>query len=138
MKNTIVGSVINNIKIADDNLALLFQLDDEDIVLKVDGDCCSQSWIEYVTLPESFPALVLAVEVGEGADQAPEDDDEVLQCSKLNIVTDKGTINIDYRNLSNGYYSGNLHWPWDRYYYGGVFGQNVSTEQWIDVTVKPV
>jgi hypothetical protein len=40
---------------------------------------------------------------------------------------------IDYRNESNGYYGGELCWP-DDHFYGGVHGQNVSTEQWVDVT----
>lgn len=34
---------------------------------------------------------------------------------------------------SNGYYGGNLVWPDaddSPYYYGGVFGQNVSNNQW--------
>lgn len=37
---------------------------------------------------------------------------------------------IDYRNESNGYYSGNLSWGDGDYFYGGVYGQNVSKQDW--------
>ncbi len=49
------------------------------------------------------------------------------------ITTDKGHIIIDYRNESNGYYGGDIVWPDDRSFYGGVFGQNVSDEKWKDI-----
>jgi hypothetical protein len=55
---------------------------------------------------------------------------EIIAFYGLKITTDKGDIIIDYRNSSNGYYGGNLSWPNDNYFYRGVFGQNVSTEEW--------
>ena len=51
----------------------------------------------------------------------------------VKITTDKGHIVIDYRNASNGYYGGNLSWPDDSYFYGGVHGQNESNEEWVDI-----
>ena len=59
--------------------------------------------------------------------------DEEFYCLEvygLKITTDKGDLVIDYRNSSNGYYGGNLSWPDDGYFYGGVHGQNVSNEDW--------
>ena len=41
---------------------------------------------------------------------------------------------IDYRNESNGYYGGNLCWD-DESFYGGVYGQNVSTMNWQNVSI---
>src|ERR1700757_2282545 len=105
MENTIVGKYIKNIKIADDKLALLFQCDDGDIVLRVDGDCCSNSWIESITLPESFPALVTDIINGDDRpdDKNPDDEFDVVAYYMTNLITDKGIISIDYRNASNGY-----------------------------------
>jgi hypothetical protein len=65
-------------------------------------------------------------------DNHPEHD--CLQVYGLKVTTNKGEIVIDYRNSSNGYYGGNLSWPDDRYFYGGVYGQNVSSQNWVDVT----
>jgi hypothetical protein len=61
---------------------------------------------------------------------------EVLAFYGCKISTDKGEIVIDYRNDSNGYYGGNLSWPDDKYFYGGVYKQNVSAEVWRDVNGK--
>ncbi len=44
-----------------------------------------------------------------------------------------GACVIDYRNESNGYYGGDLVWPGKaHHFYGGVYGQNVSTERWVE------
>ncbi len=49
--------------IAQDREALLFITTSGEIQAKVDGDCCSQSWIENVELPvNGFPATVTAAE----------------------------------------------------------------------------
>jgi hypothetical protein len=136
MANILVGKTINQIKIADDKEAILFQTDSGDVVARCDADCCSHTWIEHIELPAlGFPALVLAVddlELPGSDDNHPEHD--CLQVYGLKVTTNKGEIVIDYRNSSNGYYGGNLSWPDDRYFYGGVYGQNVSSQNWVDVT----
>lgn len=60
-----------------------------------------------------------------------EDDygNQEIQYYGFHIRTENGDCTIDYRNQSNGYYGGNLSWD-DKDFYGGVFGQNVSTEEW--------
>ena len=60
---------------------------------------------------------------------------DVLQFYGFKITTTRGVCVIDFRNESNGYYGGELSWPNERYYYGGVFGQNVSAEDWKPVAV---
>ena len=132
MKHILIGKVINAVKVAKDKGAIKFETDAGDIVALADGDCCSHSWIEGVELPvNGFPASVSAVsdidmpDLGDG-------DAECIQYYGCKISTDKGDIVIDYRNESNGYYGGSLSWPDDEYFYGGVFGQNVSKQQWDD------
>lgn len=138
MPNALIGKVIKEIKIAQDREALLFITEDGEIRAKVDGDCCSCSWIENVDLPvNGFPATVTAAEdilmpdLGNG-------DAECRQYYGYKLTTDKGDIVIDYRNDSNGYYGGSIWFPDsdpDAYnrYYGGVYGQNESDEKWQDI-----
>ena len=131
----LVGKTINGIKIAADKKALLFVTDDGNIIAKTDGDCCSSTWVEHMELPAmGFPAKVSAAEDIDMPDLGSPDEYESLAYYGFKITTDKGVIVIDYRNESNGYYGGNLSWPDDDYFYGGVHGQNISNEEWQDVT----
>ncbi len=135
MANILIGKKITQIKIADDKEAILFICEDGDVKARCDAECCSHTWIEHIELPAlGFPALVVAV---DDLDLPGSDDNhqeyECLQVYGLKITTDKGDLIIDYRNSSNGYYGGDLIWP-DDGFYGGVYGQNISNENWIDVT----
>jgi len=132
-KNTLIGKEIERLEIATDKMAMKFVISgEEDIVVKTDGDCCSHTWIEHVSLPAyGFPATVTGAENLQMPD--PEsistDGDEIAYYG-FKIMTNKGDIIIDYRNASNGYYGGGLVWP-DEGFYGGVYGQNISNEEWI-------
>lgn len=133
MSNFLVGKTIMGLKIAEDRKALLFKTDQGDAVVKVDGECCSNSWVEHIELPAlGFPARVLAVSDLELPQPEQKEEYEVIAVYGCKIETDKGEVIIDYRNESNGYYGGNLLWPDDGYFYGGVHGQNVSNEKWVD------
>lgn len=137
MPHVLVGKTITGIKIADDKGAILFQTTDGDIVARCDGDCCSHTWIESIeNTVREFPALVTAAhEIEDGLPETISDHPEhdCLQFYGFKVTTDKGVIVLDYRNESNGYYGGSLEWPGDGYYYGGVYGQNKSKMNWIDV-----
>ena len=130
MENILVGKTILEIKIATDKKAILFITEDGEHIAKCDGDCCSSTWIENIETPVlGFPATVIYVEdIALGDDE--ENDYGLIAHYGLKINTDKGDIILDYRNESNGYYGGNLSWENDDYYYGGVYGQNVSTCEW--------
>jgi len=128
------------VKIAADKEAMLFQTTAGDIVVRCDADCCSHTWIEHVELPAlGFPALVMVAEnldMNKAAEDT--DDGDYIQFYGFKITTDRGEIVIDYRNSSNGYYGGSLSWPGSHegdaeYFYGGVYGQNVSEMQWVEV-----
>lgn len=119
-------------KIADDKKAILFTTTDGDMIVRADAECCSETWIENIELPASgFPAKVLSVDdLAMPELQQPEDGR--IEHYGCKITTNKGEIIIDYRNESNGYYGGSLCWP-SEHYYGGVFKQNVSSENWINI-----
>jgi len=133
--NPLIGKTLTGIQISADRQALLFQTTEGDMEVLVDADCCSYTWVEHIELPAlGFPALVTAVEdLDLPQDEKPSTfhtDHDCLAFYGCKISTDKGDIVIDYRNDSNGYYGGSLSWPGDRYFYGGVRGQNVSKKEW--------
>jgi len=135
--NVLIGKTITGMKIADDRQALLFETNAGNIKVLVDADCCSYTWVENVELPaRGFPAKVLEVSdlnMPEGKESSFIKDTDVIEFYGCKITTDRGDIVIDYRNDSNGYYGGNLVWPDDGYFYGGVYGQNVSKENWVEI-----
>lgn len=138
MANALIGKIITDMKIAQDRQALLFVTAGGEIKAKVDGDCCSHSWIENVELPvNGFPATVLSAEDIDMPDLG-NGDAECRQYYGYKLTTDKGDIIIDYRNDSNGYYGGSIWFPDSdpkeyNSYYGGVLNQNVSAENWQDI-----
>lgn len=136
-ENVLVGRKLIGMKIANDREAILFQTTDGEIVVQVDADCCSYTWVEHIEMPAlGFPATVVSVddlEMPEGKPSTFHTDPDSLEFYGCKIVTDKGEIVIDYRNDSNGYYGGSLSWPGE-YHYGGVFGQNVSKLEWVEIT----
>lgn len=140
MSNILIGKTLTGMKIAADRQALLFQTSAGDILVRVDADCCSYTWVESVELPAlGFPAVVTGVEDLEMPEQTEPSkfhtDPEVLAFYGCKISTDRGEIVIDYRNDSNGYYGGSLSWPGGdyEYFYGGVYGQNVSKLEWQEI-----
>lgn len=76
--------------------------------------------------------MVLSTEERNLDKDIRDNDGELIQFYGFSIKTDRGDIEIDYRNSSNGYYGGNLSFD-DRDFYGGVFEQNISTCQWINI-----
>ena len=135
--NPLVGKTLVGVDVADDKRAMRFRLSDgSGVVVKADGDCCSDTWIESVEMPTEIPATVLSVEnidLPGSCVSHPEYD--CLQVYGLKVVTDKGTMIVDYRNSSNGYYGGNLAWPGE-YFSGDVYGQNKSKYAWVEQAVS--
>lgn len=134
-EHILVGRTITNVLLAEDKKAMLFKTDGGDVIARADGDCCSSTWIEGVETPAAgFPAKVSAVENLSGLPEEQGEYGEVTAHYGCKISTDKGDIVIDYRNASNGYYGGNLVWPVEPgeydYFYGGVYGQNISNNDW--------
>jgi hypothetical protein len=140
-ENPLIGKTLTGLKLAQDRQALLFLTTEGEVEVLVDADCCSYTWVEHIELPAmGFPALVTAVEELDLPDTAKPStfhtDSDVLAYYGCKISTDRGEIVIDYRNDSNGYYGGSLVWPEEgrHYFYGGVYGQNVSMKEWQDVS----
>lgn len=134
MTKVMVGKVIAGMMIASDKMAILFITSEgEKLIARTDGDCCSHSWVESIELPALwFPFTIQSIEDLELNSELDDQGGE-LSFYGCKIATDKGDLIIDYRNESNGYYGGSLVWPGDDYFYGGVFGQNASSCEWVEL-----
>lgn len=129
--NELVGKMIKAVYLASDKKAIKFDIDGfPPIIARCDGDCCSSTWIENIELPENMIGTVVSAEDVAMPDLGDMKDRDVIRYYGFKIQTEKGYCLFDYRNESNGYYGGSLEWPSSEYFYGGVYGQNVSNEEW--------
>lgn len=132
--NMLVGRTILQIQLAADREAIRFVTDQGEVIARCDADCCSHTWIEHIEFPAlGFPALVISAEDLNLDKPDSWDDGDCISFYGFAIRTDKGDMVIDYRNSSNGYYGGSLEWPDSKYFYGGVYGQNISEQEWQDI-----
>lgn len=89
----------------DESITFLCE-NNEQFVLSCEGDCCSHSWFEHVELPE-LPFTIRTMEEIDGKEISnSEDEYEYIKTYGIKMVTDKGHVDIDMRNSSNGYYGG--------------------------------
>ena len=134
-KNPLIGKTITGFELTNDRKAMRFLVvDGEPIVAMCDADCCSETWVEHISLPaRGFPALVMEAGDIEMPDLGDMPDRDVVAYYGFHLKTAKGDMVIDYRNDSNGYYGGDLSWP-GQYHFGGVYGQNLAIRAWRGVT----
>lgn len=94
---------------SEDYISLLVQIDDYylDVTLTAYGDCCSNSWIESIN---DFDLLVGSTinRINDECYDSDNDDYNRILYIKYTFVTDKGYVDVEFRNESNGYYSGHL------------------------------
>lgn len=131
-RNPLIGKTISALWIAKDKHAIKFDIDgSKPIIVRTEGECCSVTWIENVDLPENcVGSAVVEVSDIKMPDAQIDNEHDCLRFYGTKIVTGKGETKIDYRNSSNGYYGGGLIWP-DERFCGGVYDQNVSSEDWV-------
>jgi hypothetical protein len=134
-KNPLIGKTITAFELTNDRKAMRFTLaDGETVTALCDADCCSETWIEHVSLPaRGLPCTVMEAGEIDMPDLGDMPNRDVVAYYGFKVTTDKGELIVDYRNDSNGYYGGNLTWPGERHY-GGVYGQNVAIHEWRTVT----
>jgi hypothetical protein len=135
-QHPLIGKTVTAVFVSEGGGAIRFDVTKgESVVARADGECCSHSWIETVQgVDQLIGSPVVSVEDVDMPDLGSSGhDDEQMAYYGCKITTRKGYALIDYRNSSNGYYGGNLSWVGHDYFFGGVFEQNGSMENW-----KPV
>ena len=107
----LAGKTLAGVKVSDDKTILTFDFENgESVSYSAEGDCCSNSWIEHITVPPD----VAGSEITAWADQPMgsfNKDWETIQVYQTSFLTAKGEIIVEYRNSSNGYYGGWLQGP---------------------------
>lgn len=104
------GCVIEEVHLSTDKTDLYFKVGaDKWLKYSADGDCCSSSWFENVDVPSVGKIKVFEVLKRE----MPQDSwglsgHECLAFYGWSLVTDKGYLDIEMRNSSNGYYGGSV------------------------------
>ena len=122
--SNMLGKPLASVRLGDgkEDITFMFQ-DGTRRAFGVEGDCCLHSWIEHLEVPPSIVgATILAVEESdsvegwdkhicrkkEGTSYGNECGHDSLQIYNTTFLTARGSIVLEYRNDSNGYYGGNL------------------------------
>lgn len=122
LENDLRGWTLENLSISADRKRLTLTVRQpyseraELAIFDVCADCCSESWIEYAESPELRAAIITGFErLDKGdrfylGDQEVESDDfdSCRRSYQLLIHTTAGTVSVEFRNDSNGYYGGSL------------------------------
>ena len=110
----IIGKSVVIYSLSDDREQLDLYFDDgTQASFGVDGDCCSQSWIESLDGEDALRGAIVNVEdivmpsLGDIGTPNHPDVDSVAYYG-LRITTTTGPCVVDYRNDSNGYYGGDV------------------------------
>lgn len=109
-----MGFIIENVIATADSLRLV-STDGHEVRVELEGDCCSRSFFDNYSLIDARGLMGERLVDIEDVDRtAPESDPykdgcDVIEYHALIIRTDKQSITVDWRNDSNGYYSGTAH-----------------------------
>lgn len=106
--NEWVGKRIQECRLKD-NGDMMWKVDDTWYNLIAIGDCCSSSWFEHCEGGDVLQDAILLEYDGDAegeSDAEDDDDDHVITVNFLRFKTTKGYCTIEFRNSSNGYYSG--------------------------------
>lgn len=122
---SLVGKIIDKLELNEDSDEFIIYFTDSLYVkFGVEGDCCSQSWIEHLEAPNDIQGAIIT-DISDGGSVAWDNHEcmegkdsygyptntcghDSLQVYNTKFDTDKGSIMLEYRNDSNGYYGGNL------------------------------
>lgn len=106
----LIGKKITGLRINEDQSVLAFDTDQGVIVYEARGDCCSETWFADITgVGQLIGGTVQTADrvsmdgynVEDG--RARQEYDEAYG---YKLTTDKGYVDLVFRNSSNGYYGG--------------------------------
>lgn len=108
--NALIGKKVNSLLVSKGEEYLVFETDHGDVVWGTDADCCSETWFaDILGVNALLGATVADVEIMENVPEV--EDGRCRQESDsfygMKIKTDRGIVDVIYRNSSNGYYGGN-------------------------------
>lgn len=109
----LIGKKVNAVYVGNADEVLLFSTDDGPIAYETYGDCCSETWFaDIIGVSALIGGVVRTVEDSVPENYNEDDGRGRQECEEVyghKITTDKGYVDIVYRNSSNGYYGGSCH-----------------------------
>jgi len=105
---SLVGKTCSSIEINEDKTTIKLICDDGIYFLNATGDCCSESWFDHVSIgPYKYPFTFSAIkEIELGKVMATRQEYDNIY--GFEFSTEQGSVLIEMRNSSNGYYGGFL------------------------------
>jgi hypothetical protein len=103
-----VGKKIEKALIDSEHYTMYWKVDGKWYKLDAMGDCCSHSWYEHCDGGDALQDAEITSFEDVSQDPSPEEEGE-YECLRINMLkfrTSKGYCTIEFRNSSNGYYSG--------------------------------
>ncbi len=106
----LIGKTVVSLEVNECENVLVFNCTDDKVVYYAYGDCCSETWFADIvgvhcllgaTVLDSQDISLPYVEDGRCRQ-------EYDQFYGVKLMTDKGYVDIVYRNSSNGYYGGSI------------------------------
>jgi hypothetical protein len=101
-----VGKTINRALINPDHTIMFWQVDNVWYRIVAEGDCCSNSWYEHCDGGDVLQDATLSSFEDIARDGEERGEYECIRINILKFKTSKGHCTIEFRNSSNGYYSG--------------------------------
>lgn len=114
MTEALVGKKVKSVSIGERKDVLRFDFEGFGalpLFVSATGDCCSNSWFEHITgidaLVGGTVARVVGRDMPEDSWNVP-DQDVLTRYYGWTVETEKGRLDIEMRNESNGYYGGDI------------------------------
>src|SRR5688572_21264250 len=107
LSEKLIGETLVSAAIVNDQFVI--ETDKRVQVYDVEGDCCSYSWVEHITVPDFAIGKTITKVDDSGnivSDHGEHDDGGEIAVYNSFIRTDGGDVVLEYRNSSNGYYGG--------------------------------
>jgi len=103
-----VGQTIEKVLRHQSNGSLLFRINQKWYLAEAVGECCSSSWFEHCDNAEAFDNAIFQeyFDFDQGSFEDNADYSNSIRINMLKFKTSKGYCTIEFRNSSNGYYSG--------------------------------
>ena len=107
--NELIGKIVSGLRVGEDEHVLVFDHPDGTFTAyEAWGDCCSETWFADITGVSAL--LGRQVTAAEDVDMPNVEDERCRQeydrFYGVKLYTDRGIVDIVYRNSSNGYYGG--------------------------------
>jgi len=110
----LLNRIITKVLVSDDQHRIQFVTDQGPINYFLEADCCSETWFsDILNVSDIINSKVIEVSCLELPDYDCYDGrsrQEVDEVYGYSIKTEKGSCEVIFRNSSNGYYGGDIHY----------------------------